>query len=236
MNEMVKIYARLFKALNVQTQAALGKKLNITQPSISKARKDGRIPQKWLDKALTLYNVNPQWVMQGLGPRLLSPASNAGGFDALPLKNEGQASESLACLEENTLSSAQKRQVFSCQCKYEDGVDFPELIPLFSDFFPQQFAKEHLCILYYELPFFEPTVMQGAYVAIDTQKTYVHCGKIYAIFSPLEGLSLKRVLPSPDDSGYILRVDNDLSQDIILSKELLEKRLFGQVVWVCQYV
>ena len=66
--------ARVFEAAGCQTQLQLAVILNIRQSSISDAKRRGAIPSDWLIKLFQLRGVNPDWVMNGSGPKFLSPS------------------------------------------------------------------------------------------------------------------------------------------------------------------
>ena len=67
--------ARVFAAAECRTQVELADFLGIRQSSISDAKKRQAIPAEWLVKLLRLKSVNPEWILTGLGPKLLGPAT-----------------------------------------------------------------------------------------------------------------------------------------------------------------
>ena len=68
--------ARVFEAAGCRTQLELAAVLDIRQSSISDAKKRGAIPSDWLVKLLQLRGVNPDWIMDGVGPKFLAPSDN----------------------------------------------------------------------------------------------------------------------------------------------------------------
>ena len=68
--------ARVFEAAGCRTQVELAAVLDISQPSISDAKRRGAIPSDWLVKLLQLRGVNPDWIMDGVGPKFLAPSDN----------------------------------------------------------------------------------------------------------------------------------------------------------------
>ena len=68
-------FSRLYAATGCHTQVQLAKLLEIRQSSISDAKKRSSIPAEWLVKLLRLKGVNPEWILTGLGPKKLGPAS-----------------------------------------------------------------------------------------------------------------------------------------------------------------
>lgn len=66
---------RVFAAAECRTQAELADLLGIRQSSISDAKKRQAIPAEWLVKLLRLKGISPEWILTGLGPQRLGPAS-----------------------------------------------------------------------------------------------------------------------------------------------------------------
>lgn len=74
--EAVARLARVFEAAGCRTQLDLAAVLDISQSSISDAKRRGAIPADWLIKLLYLRGVNPAWIMDGIGPRFLAPSDD----------------------------------------------------------------------------------------------------------------------------------------------------------------
>ncbi len=68
--------ARVFEAAGCRTQVELAAVLDISQPSISDAKRRGAIPSDWLVKLLQQRGVNPDWILDGIGPKFLAPSDN----------------------------------------------------------------------------------------------------------------------------------------------------------------
>lgn len=66
---------RVFGITGCHTQNELAELLGIKQSSISDAKKRNAIPAEWLIKLLRLKNINPEWVLSGIEPKYLGPAS-----------------------------------------------------------------------------------------------------------------------------------------------------------------
>ena len=69
---------RVFLAAECRTQVELAELLGIRQSSISDAKKRQAIPAEWLVKLLRLKGISPEWILTGLGPKLLGPATGEG--------------------------------------------------------------------------------------------------------------------------------------------------------------
>ena len=68
-------FSRLYEATGCRTQIQLAKLLEIRQSSISDAKKRDSVPAEWLVKLLRLKGINPEWILTGLGPKKLGPAT-----------------------------------------------------------------------------------------------------------------------------------------------------------------
>lgn len=63
---------RIFKITGCRTQTELAALLGIRQSSISDAKKRNSIPPEWLVTLFRLRRINPDWVMDGTGPKHLN--------------------------------------------------------------------------------------------------------------------------------------------------------------------
>lgn len=56
-------------ACGVQTQAELGRFLDVSQPVVARAATTGKTPESWLYKVAYLTNTNVEWLRTGEGPQ-----------------------------------------------------------------------------------------------------------------------------------------------------------------------
>ena len=68
-------WRRLLEAAGCASEAGLAKLLNTKSTAVSRVRRDKAIPPEWLLGLLRLRGTNPDWILTGLGPELLGPAS-----------------------------------------------------------------------------------------------------------------------------------------------------------------
>ena len=106
--------ARVFEATGCRTQMELANVLGIRQSSISDAKKRRAIPAEWLLTLLREYNINPEWVTRGVGPKYLCTVEDDNGLLAF----------SNGWLESNPLDSAVLLSLLCCiPCSYlEDEI------------------------------------------------------------------------------------------------------------------
>ena len=74
---------RIYAATGCKTQTELAALLGIRQSSVSVARKQNKVPDKWLVQ-LSLMGLDLEWILTGKGPRYLP---------ALLEEKEGESSE-----------------------------------------------------------------------------------------------------------------------------------------------
>jgi len=65
---------RIRQMTGTQTQVQLANLLGIRQSSVSDAKRRGIIPIRWLDTLRRLKNINPGWILYGVGAQYLAPA------------------------------------------------------------------------------------------------------------------------------------------------------------------
>ena len=65
---------RIRKMTGTRTQIQLADLLGIRQSSVSDAKRRGIIPIRWLDTLRRLKNINPDWILYGVGSQYLAPA------------------------------------------------------------------------------------------------------------------------------------------------------------------
>lgn len=68
---------RIFEAAQCRTQVELAHLLGIRQSSISDAKRRNSVPAEWLVTLLRLRGVNPDWILNGVEPKYLSPTNQA---------------------------------------------------------------------------------------------------------------------------------------------------------------
>lgn len=63
---------RIHQITGTRTQAELAKLLGIRQSLVSDAKRRGIIPLTWLDTLQRVNNVNPDWILHGVGTQHLT--------------------------------------------------------------------------------------------------------------------------------------------------------------------
>lgn len=65
------VYQRIQTVTQTRTQQELAELLGICQSGIADAKRRGAIPPDWVLTLFSKLGVNPDWLMQGIGPKYL---------------------------------------------------------------------------------------------------------------------------------------------------------------------
>lgn len=66
---------RAMEALGLKNQSELSRALGISAPVVSTAlRSGGHLPATWIETLRTKHGLNPEWLLQGTGPKFLADA------------------------------------------------------------------------------------------------------------------------------------------------------------------
>lgn len=82
----------------------------------------------------------------------------------------------------------------------------------------------------------EPMIRKGAFVGLDTARTWIVAGEIYAVRIPYEGLTLKRVFVDPEHDRLRLQSENPTHPEQFLPIDGREDLVVGKTVWVMQEI
>ena len=216
-------FDRIKKSTGMRTQVEIAKLLDIRQSSISDAKRRQSIPDSWLIKLYQIYNLNPNWVLDGEVPQFLG--EQRGG--AFQVKEPAEAYG----------RKPRHYQMPVCSMPLPDGTEGPwqeQAVESLS--VPEQFHRPSLVVVRMDESDMEPVIHRGAYVGIDKERKTIRSGALYALDMPLEGLVIKKVLHEAEHSRLILRSENPNFTDQILPAEGSAERIIGRVIWVIQAV
>lgn len=214
-------FERIKKATGMRTQVEIAKLLDIRQSSISDAKRRQSIPDSWLIKLYQIYNLNPNWIIDGEDPQFLG--DQRGG--ALLVRESGEAYG----------RKPKFYQLPVCNMALPDGEEGPwHEVSTETVTVPEQFYRASLVIVQMDESDMEPVIRRGSYVGIDKERKTIRSGAIYALDMPVEGLVIKRVLHDTENSRLILHSENSTFTDQFLPAESSLERIVGRVVWVFQ--
>ena len=67
---------RVYEATPLKSQNQLANDLNISRSAISQAKRNDAVPEKWILQLSQQFNLNPEWLKKGKGPKTPSAAVN----------------------------------------------------------------------------------------------------------------------------------------------------------------
>lgn len=214
------IYKRILFAANCQTQMELAGILEISQSSISDAKRRQSIPSDWLIKLYDKFGVNPDWLREKKEPMYLRGITNLDGEHANVV------------LEDVSRGFIVKVYETFCE-KNADAYTFQALDEIV---LPKSLYKCSSHVFNCSSNGMEPSIPRLSLVGVQAktkdEKLPVVSGEIYALYLPQEGIIFRRIFHNIADNSYTLCFENrELPQNLI-SFESLQEKLFGKVSWV----
>jgi len=215
-------FERIKKATGLRTQVEVAKLLDIRQSSISDAKRRKSVPDGWLIKLYQLYNLNPNWVLEGEQPQFLGDAR--GGALSVKEPLEGFASR-----------KPKFHNVMVCAMTAGQGLEEHwRETPIESLTVSDKFYLPTLLVVKMDEDDMEPIIRRGAYVGIDKERKTIRSGGLYAIDIPVEGLVLKRVTYDSENSRLVLKSENPAQEPQFLGIDEATDRVVGRVIWTLQ--
>jgi SOS-response transcriptional repressor LexA len=222
-NRFDEAFDRIKKSTGMRTQVEIAKLLDIRQSSISDAKRRQSIPDSWLIKLYQVYNLNPNWIIDGESPQFLG--EQRGG--ALQVRDAGEAYG----------RKPKHYQMPVCAMPLtEQTQDSWKETVLETVTVPEQFHRPCLLVVRMDENDMEPLIARGAYVGIDKERRTIRSGALYALDLPVEGLVIKRLLHDAENSRFILRSENPTFQDQTIAADAAVDRVVGRVSWVFQEI
>lgn len=229
MNVFQEVYDRIRLATNARTQVELADVLEIRQSSISDAKRRDSVPADWYMKLFEKFGLNPDWLKKGTGPMYLRRGEEYGPAEA-PADGVMEAPRYYG----DPVAKCSMATVFSTVCEYREGVEPPLPEAIGKVALPQSFLGTDIRVLRVDSDALAPTVVRGAYVGVNTSQKRIGSGSIHAVFTPHEGIVLKRLFLDGDPDYCLLRADDPRYPESRIPTPECERRLFGRVIWVLQ--
>lgn len=222
-NRFDEAFDRIKKSTGMRTQVEIAKLLDIRQSSISDAKRRQSIPDSWLIKLYQVYNLNPNWIIDGEQPQFLG--EQRGG--ALQVRDAGEAYG----------RKPKYYQMPVCAMPLpEQGQDNWQETTVETVTVPEQFHRPNLLVVRMDENDMEPLIARGAYVGIDKDRRTIRSGGLYALDMPVEGLIVKRLLHDAENSRFVLRSENPAFMDQTIAADTAVERVVGRVAWVFQEI
>ncbi len=222
MDSFDNIYKRILYVSNSETQMELASVLNISQSSISDAKRRKSIPSDWLVKLYDKFGVNPDWIRYNKEPLYMRSLPELG-------KNSG------SLLHEDTENLGFIAPVFNTKCEVESGKIIFSTIS--ETLLPKSLEKCSDLVFKYDAIGMEPIISKNSILGVSTLREAnklipVTSGEIYAVHSQMEGIIFRRIVQDFDSENCLLCFEDKKLPPIKLSFSILQKVLIGKVSWV----
>ncbi len=230
MSSFLEAYERIKFATHTRTQVELAQVLEIRQSSISDAKRRNSVPADWIMKLFEKFGLNPDWLKQGVGPMYLRTEQGyqpqeapAGGLAEDPNYYGDPSAKSIILT------------VHGMSCEYKDNAKQPPQLPQVGKIsLPLSFAESNITVLRMDAPNMEPSITRNAYLGVDTTATVPISGTLYALYSPHEGVVIRRLFLDDNANKYLLRSEASGYPESTVDVKTLTSRIMGRVVWVFQ--
>lgn len=222
-NRFDEAFERIKKSTGMRTQVEIAKLLDIRQSSISDAKRRQSIPDSWLIKLYQIYNLNPNWIIDGESPQFLG--EQRGG--AVQVRDAGDAY--------GRKPKHYQAPVCAMSLSPQSQGGWQET-PVETVTVPEQFHRPSLLVVRMDENDMEPLIGRGAYVGIDKERKTIRSGGLYALDMPVEGLVIKRLLHDAENARFILRSENPAFMEQTVAADAVVERVIGRVAWVFQEI
>jgi SOS-response transcriptional repressor LexA len=211
--------ARILGETGIRTQAELAEVLGVRRAAVTDAKRRGKVPADWLIRLAQKYNLNPNYVLSGLGPRKIDEATvgEPGG---------------VYCQEE--LSYVPK--VRAVPTLGAGGLLTDDAVETYYAFrrswLAQKGSVTDMRLMAVAGDSMEPTLRDGDMVLIDQSQSEVIFGKIYVVGIDDDGIVVKRLEKKP---GKLVLVSDNRDLYDPMEIELHEGasvRIVGRVIWM----
>jgi len=209
------IYNRVLQAAGAETQMELARRLGIRQSSVSDAKKKKRVPASWVLALCIEDGWNPRWLLHGEHPRRLiasSPSSTVEQDDPDGLRIVPVLGGELKRDKKHGWHGTEAGRI----C-IPASYDCPGLLVIQND----------------DLGL-EPYIRNGAYVGLETGRSSVADGDIYAVTLPGVGMVFKRVFLGIGQEVMVLKGEDKEQPPLTLPLAKKETHLVGRVAWTLQ--
>lgn len=228
MLEFKAVYTRIMFATSTRTQSEVADVLEIRQSSISDAKRRNAIPADWFMKLFEKYGLNPDWLKQGEGPMFLRIEQ---GYKPPVPPVDGVAEESTPY---GDAVAHVLVTVHSMACACTNNSALPTLRDVGKISMPLLFMSNSITVLLMDASNMEPGIMRGAYVGVDTANSHPVSGHVYALYSPYEGVIIRRIFYDGSTGCYLLRSDVEKYPEDCVNPTVLKAQMMGRVHWVLQ--
>jgi len=189
----------------------LAKTLSISRAAITQAKKNDSIPIKWITELSRLFNVNPDWLEKGTGPKVLSQNIYHEIFLQVPKI---------------------KARLSAGGGSFETEPEIKEFYSFRKDWLSKKGEARDMVLMDIFGNSMEPELKEGDTVLIDQSQKAVLAGAIYAV-GLADTIVVKRLEKRPKE--LVLLSENERYPMMrFRDEEMNSVRIIGKVIWVCR--
>jgi len=202
---------RLREATTITSQANLAKTLSISRAAITQAKKNDSIPIKWITELSRLFDVNPDWLEKGTGPKVQSQNIYHEIFLQVPKI---------------------KARLSAGGGSFETEPEIKEFYSFRKDWLGKKGKARDMVLMDIFGNSMEPELKEGDTVLIDQSQKAVLAGAIYAV-GLADTIVVKRLEKRPKE--LVLLSENERYPMMCFRDEEMDSvRIVGKVIWVCR--
>jgi hypothetical protein len=211
MASFTEFFTRLCSSTPIQSQTDLARHLHVNRSAVTQAKERGAVPERWVYKLARDFALDPSWLGgdNHCTPERNDPAMNL--YHPIPQVQPRLSEEG----ELISLDTGQAYMPFAFhQLWLEDKGrrDNAVLLPVYGDGM-------------------SPIIMNGDRVLVDTQRTEIVSGSIYAVGIETSIL-IRRIERYPHNVRLFGTNPDYPPVDLSLGDPLV--RILGKIVWVCR--
>lgn len=204
-------FKRLHEATTITSQANLAKALGISRAAITQAKKNDSIPIKWIIELSQAFNLNPDWLAKGTGPKVLSQNINHEVFLQVPKI---------------------KARLSAGGGSFETEPEIKEFYSFRKDWLDKKGKARDMVLMDIIGNSMEPELKEGDTVLLDQSQKAILAGAIYAV-GLADTIVVKRLEKRPKD---LVLFSENAKYPIMRfrGEEMNSVRIIGKVIWVCR--
>ncbi|MDA3894821.1 MAG: XRE family transcriptional regulator [Desulfobacteraceae bacterium] len=148
---------RVFESTQIRTQKQLAEVLGVHRSAVSQAKKKNAVPESWIFKMASLFDINPVWLEKGVGSLF---AKKDTAFRKIPVVKARLCARS---------------GFFDTDAKNEDYIMFP------ASWLSRKGSPESMVLMRIFGNSMEPEFKDGDTILVDQSQKDILAGAVYAV-------------------------------------------------------
>ncbi len=199
---------RVFETTGIRSQKQLAEALGLHRSAVSQAKRKGLVPDSWIYKIASLYDIDAAWLEKGTG---IKENYNDCHFQKIPIV------KARLCAGSGSFETdAESEAYFMFPVEWLNRKGCPESMVMMNIFGNSM----------------EPEMKDGDSILVDQSQKDILAGAVYAVGID-DTVMVKRIEKRPGQ--LVLMSDNSHYAPIYLKgKEMNSVRIIGHVIWICR--